>query len=79
MDQVSDLQTERSRLIQAVELLGDRSYFTKQLYQSQKKGFQVLSLRHAGDVAIQTTDQSIMNVEQLLEERDQKLVDLQVI
>ena len=28
-DQVSILQTERDRLIKAVELLGDRSFFTK--------------------------------------------------
>jgi hypothetical protein len=49
---VKELEIQRERLIQALEMTGDRTFFIKQLVNRQKKGNQEISLRYAGDVAI---------------------------
>lgn len=42
--EVSELNLERERLIHALEINGDRTFFTKQLQNKQKSGHQVMSL-----------------------------------
>ena len=69
-EQIAELSGEKQRLIHALELTGDRTFFIKQLNARQKKGFQVMSLQSAGDVAIQSNKMAIMQVEQIMEERD---------
>ena len=76
-EQVKELQGERERLIHAMELQGDRTFFMRQLNSRQKKGFQVMSLQHAGDVSIQSSNMAILQVEQIMEDRDQSKMEFE--
>lgn len=53
-EKISELESERERLVQALELASDRRFCTKVLYQSQAQGFQTISMRYAGDIIIQS-------------------------
>lgn len=45
----------------------------KQLMNKQRKGDQVLTLKYAGDISIQTSKIAMQSVEQLIEDKDQNL------
>ena len=51
----AQLESERDLLVQALEILGERSFYTKLMYTRQTRGEQVLSLRTAGDIILQTS------------------------
>lgn len=68
--QVKDLELQRQRLIAALETSGDRTFFIKQLMSRQKRGFQEINLRHAGDIAIQSRSMALNSLDQLLDEKD---------
>ena len=76
---VRELQSERDRLVHALELNCDRTFFTKQLALRQREGHTVMSLKYAGDIQIQSSALSSFNAEQILlerghEKREQELI-----
>lgn len=42
--------------MQALEILGERSFYTKLMYTRQTQGYQVMNLRMAGDIIMQTKE-----------------------
>ena len=72
----NDLMEERNRLARALEVLGDRSVYTKLMYTRQSKGEQIMSLRMAGDVILLSHRQAEETVEELLQERDARQAEL---
>jgi len=78
-DEVGDLKLERDRLVHALQLVGDRTFFTKQMSHQQKRGHQAMCLQVAGDVAIQTRQMALVSVEQMMEEQCSKNIEADLV